>query len=106
MFRTRQSFSLTMLLAILLGAALAVSLAAPDVAAGPAADAARKPANALTDGERAGDWKLLFDGKTTKGWRRYHGKGVPDQWTVVDGVLVHDPKAGKEGGDIVTLGQY
>ena len=29
------------------------------------------PANGLTEAERRGGWKLLFDGKTAKGWRNF-----------------------------------
>jgi hypothetical protein len=63
-------------------------------------------ANTLTDKERADGWKLLFDGKTTQGWRKYKGKEVPDKWKVVDGTLVFQPKGGKSGGDIVTVDQF
>jgi hypothetical protein len=35
----------------------------------------------------AGEWRSLFDGKTTAGWRAYHGTAMPDKWFVKDGVL-------------------
>ena len=57
--------------------------------------------NTLTDSEKAGGWKLLFDGKTTAGWAARGGKPFPDKgWTVLDGALHHAKGAG--GGDIVT----
>ena len=57
--------------------------------------------NTLTDSEKAGGWKLLFDGKTTAGWVALGGKPFPDKgWTVLDGALHHAKGAG--GGDIVT----
>jgi len=62
--------------------------------------------NTLTDDERAAGWKLLFDGKTTNGWRRFKGEGVGDKWQVIDGALVFKPKGGKTGGDIITLDQF
>jgi hypothetical protein len=62
--------------------------------------------NALTDAERAAGWKLLFDGKSTDGWRAYRGKDVPGNWKVADGALVLDPGAGKGGGDIVTKDEF
>lgn len=58
--------------------------------------------NTLTDKEKAAGWKLLFDGKTTKGWHRYRGKEVGDRWKAVDGTLALLHKEGKNGGDIVT----
>lgn len=49
-----------------------------------------------------GDWKLLFDGKTTAGWRGYGMDSMPSGWQVVDGTL---SRVGP-GGDIVTRDQY
>ena len=65
--------------------------------------AAEDPApNTLSEKEKADGWKLLFDGKSTKGWHRYKGKKVGDRWKVVDGTLSLVHKDGKDGGDIVT----
>jgi hypothetical protein len=71
-----------------------------------AADAADAKQNTLTEKEKKAGWKLLFDGKTTKGWRRFKGKGMPDKWKVADGVLGFYPDEGKNGGDIVTTDKY
>ena len=49
-----------------------------------------------------GDWRSLFDGKTTAGWRGYRQKTAPDGWQVVDGALT---RVGK-GGDIVTVDRF
>lgn len=66
-----------------------------------------KPTNTLTAAEKAAGWKLLFDGKTTEGWRKFKGKDVGDRWKVEEeGVLVFDPKFGKSGGDIITADKY
>lgn len=56
--------------------------------------------NTLTKAEAHSGWKLLFDGKTTKGWHNFKQKTISDGWKVVDGVLtiVDANKA----GDIVT----
>src|SRR6266852_2720936 len=62
--------------------------------------------NTLTEQEKAAGWKLLFDGKTTDGWRAYRGKKMPDKWHVLDGALVFTPGSGNQGGDIVTTDQY
>jgi hypothetical protein len=61
--------------------------------------------NTLTADEQAGGWKLLFDGKTTAGWRAIGKKEFPTKgWVVEDGILKHIAKAG--GGDIVTADDY
>jgi hypothetical protein len=50
----------------------------------------------------AGDWRLLFDGRTTAGWRGYRRQDVPDGWQVVDGALT---RVGG-GGDLITVDQF
>jgi hypothetical protein len=50
----------------------------------------------------AGEWRPLFDGKTTAGWRGYKTQDVPAGWAVVDGVLVKEGKS----TDLVTKDQY
>src|SRR5713226_941609 len=72
--------------------------------AAPARDATKL--NTLTDAEKKAGWKLLFDGKTTDGWRRYKAEGMPASWKVVNGSLVSLPKSPQERGDIVTLEQF
>jgi cytochrome c len=72
------------------------------VLGGVARPAAEPAPNTLTDKEKTDGWKLLFDGKTTKGWHKYKGKEVGDRWKVVDGTLSLVHKDGKDGGDIVT----
>lgn len=59
--------------------------------------------NTLTNQEKAAGWKLLFDGKSTDGWRGYKQQTVPAGWNVVDGTLT---LSGKRIGDIVTIDQY
>ncbi|HKB52759.1 MAG TPA: DUF1080 domain-containing protein [Ramlibacter sp.] len=54
--------------------------------------------NTLTSAEHAAGWRLLFDGKTTDGWRGYRMDSVPVGWRVVDGALTR--VAG--GDDILT----
>ena len=62
--------------------------------------------NMLTKKEEKDGWRLLFDGKSTKGWRNYNAKSIGDAWKVEDGALVLNPSGGKKGGDIITEGQY
>ncbi len=67
--------------------------------------ATRAAENELTDAEKKDGWVLLFDGKTTTGWKKPGGKAFPDKgWEVVDGTLHHKPKGG--GGDIITEQPY
>jgi len=58
--------------------------------------------NTLTKREVADGWILLFDGKTTNGWRGFQKKEVPDGWQVEDGALVRKG----QGGDIVTVDEF
>ncbi len=70
-----------------------------------AGSAAEPPPNTLTDTERAAGWKLLFDGRSTAGWRSFRAAGFPDKgWAVEDGCLRHLPKGG--GGDIITTEKF
>src|SRR5687768_17877509 len=73
--------------------------------------AALQEPNTLSEEEKKAGWKLLFDGKTTDGWRGYKKETMPPGWRAVDGVLAR--VAGGEGGkgagggdDIVTLDEY
>ncbi|MEM8527769.1 MAG: family 16 glycoside hydrolase [Bacteroidota bacterium] len=71
-------------------------------------EAAAKPNladNTLTDAEKAAGWKLLFDGKTTDGWHKFKEEGIGKSWQVQDGALHFNPSV-KDGGDIVTDGEY
>ena len=59
--------------------------------------------NTLSDQEKKAGFKLLFDGKTTNGWRSYQKKQINPGWQVVDRALTR----AKEGaGDIVSQDQY
>jgi len=66
------------------------------VAQTPASDT--PPPNTLSAAERAAGWRLLFDGRTTAGWRGYKKATLPSGWRVVGGTL---SRIGG-GGDIVT----
>jgi hypothetical protein len=61
------------------------------------------PVNTLTPQEQQAGWKLLFDGKSTTGWRNYKKQDVGPGWTVVDGILT---RSGDNAGDIITLDKY
>ncbi|MDL2208344.1 DUF1080 domain-containing protein [Parabacteroides sp. OttesenSCG-928-O15] len=66
--------------------------------------------NSLSESETADGWKLLFDGKTSNGWRGAHKDAFPSHgWTIADGqMIVHKSGGGEStnGGDIVTTDQY
>jgi hypothetical protein len=66
--------------------------------------AAPEPAaNRITLTERKAGFRLLFDGKTTRGWRGYRKKGVPAGWKVVGGALALVEKG---AGDLVTTDSF
>ncbi len=69
----------------------------------PASSLFSEEVNQLTRSETLSGWKLLFDGKSTEGWRNYKKEGISDGWKVVDGTLVRE---GKGAGDIVTKKKY
>ncbi len=66
--------------------------------------------NNLSNAEKRNGVSLLFDGRTTNGWRGAHKTTFPAKgWSINDGVLSVQPSGGKEaanGGDIVTDKKY
>jgi hypothetical protein len=66
--------------------------------------------NTISPREQVEGWRLLWDGKTTEGWRGARLDGFPEKgWTIEDGVLSVDKGDGGEstnGGDIVTTETY
>ena len=67
-------------------------------------------ANNLSAAEKKNGFSLLFDGKTSNGWRGAYKKTFPQKgWTVANGMLEVQPSDGGEstnGGDIVTEKEY
>jgi glucose/arabinose dehydrogenase len=59
--------------------------------------------NTLSPSEKKSGWELLFDGKTTEGWRNYKQDGISDGWKVEGGKLV---RAENGAGDIITKEQF
>ncbi len=72
--------------------------------------AAEQAPNTLTKQEISDGWKLLFDGKTTNGWRGAKLEKFPGfGWVVENGeltVLEPGDAESRHGGDIVTVDQY
>lgn len=68
------------------------------------------PVNTLTESERAAGWRLLWDGKTTGGWRGVKSDKFPAQyWEIADGVFtVHktDGFRAVGGGNIITQERF
>lgn len=62
--------------------------------------------NTLTPRETEEGWRLLFDGKTSKGWTSAKGEAFPSKgWNTDDGtltVLSSDGSEGGRGGDVIT----
>lgn len=67
-------------------------------------------ANQLTEAERGQGWRLLWDGKTSKGWKGAKLKSFPDKgWKIEGGVLSVLASGGGEarnGGDIITTEEF
>ncbi|MBC8065579.1 MAG: DUF1080 domain-containing protein [Chlorobia bacterium] len=61
-------------------------------------------ANTLTPEESKAGWRLLFDGKSTAGWKNFKSDTIRPGWQVKDGVLTSvDPN---NAGDIVTKDKF
>lgn len=59
--------------------------------------------NVLSKQEKKEGWKLLFNGRNTKGWRNFNSNAIGKQWIVEESALKLE---GKGGGDIVTENDY
>ncbi len=74
------------------------------------ADTGQPAENLLTQEEQKDGWKLLFDGKTTAGWRGAYLDKFPEKgWAIENGTLTVQESGGAEarhGGDIVTVDEY
>jgi len=87
--------------------AAGASLASAQMGAGP---------NALTAAERAAGWRLLFDGKTFKGWKGLGYDSVPTaHWKIANGAIekIASGKVAKmpdgqpaNGGDLMTVDTF
>ncbi len=69
--------------------------------------------NQLTEAEKAEGWKLLFDGKSTKGWHKFKTNTIGKKWKAQDGALYfvgdeenEDEATAAEGGDILTDDEF
>ena len=66
--------------------------------------------NELISYEKEQGWELLFDGKSSEGWKGAYMEGFPEKgWTINDGVLTIEASGGGEStnaGDIVTQEEF
>ena len=67
--------------------------------------------NQLSEKEKAEGWVLLFDGKTSEGWKGNNRNDFPGGWVIEDGTLrckgSGEGEAGaKDGGDIITTQEF
>jgi hypothetical protein len=66
--------------------------------------------NTLTKEEQAAGWKLLWDGKTTDGWRSAKNKEFPSKsWTITNDefkIISSGNAESQAGGDIITRKEY
>lgn len=71
--------------------------AAPQKKEGDKASAAL---NSLTEKEVKTGWILLFDGKTTEGWRGYNKTNFPSDWNIEDGAIHLKGSGNGEAGSV------
>ena len=66
--------------------------------------------NTLTATEKLNAWRLLWDGKTNKGWRSAKSNSFPEKgWIMKNGALIVAKRNGQEsahGGDIISKEKY
>jgi len=66
--------------------------------------AAEPSPNKITAEDKAGGWKLLFDGTTTRGWHSFKKETFPtNEWVIEDGWL---HCVGKKGGDLISDAEF
>ena len=87
-----------------------ISVLLLSVAAMASSAMAQTAPNTLSNTEKSDGWVLLWDGKTTDGWRKEKMTGFPTKgWSVEDGYLKIAATGGAESafaGDIVTTKKY
>lgn len=59
--------------------------------------------NTLTAEEKTVGWRLLFDGKSTAGWRGYKSRTMPGSWRVEHGSLLPRREKDVSSGDMITI---
>jgi hypothetical protein len=104
--------NVTALCRIVMGTVSAVAVLLPALVTGaePARPVAATRPNTLTDQERALGFRLLWDGKTSTGWRGAKSSEFPKEgWLIEDGALTVSETGGRESraaGDIITTAKF
>jgi len=64
--------------------------------------------NTLSKADAKAGWELLWDGKTSNGWRSVRGEAFPESgWGLTDGTVTVNPEGSTgHGGDIITVEKY
>ncbi|WP_316823883.1 DUF1080 domain-containing protein [Pedobacter miscanthi] len=62
--------------------------------------------NRISEKEKQDGFKLLFDGKTLKGWHLYNQGNIPSAWRASNGELRCIPGTGAAHGDLVTNSKF
>ena len=82
-------------------AAFLIFIMACDSPSRPSPAAPLEP-NTLSPDEISAGWRLLFDGRSTTGWRRYRSAAPISGWEILNGELTRVAPA----GDIITAEQF
>lgn len=78
-------------------------------AASPAVFQVNAVNNTLSSKQASDGWKLLFDGKTSNGWKSVNGGEFPQTgWAIENGMIkvISIQQERKRGGDIMTADKY
>ena len=63
-------------------------------------DREKSAINTLTEKEAKTGWVLLFDGKTSNGWRGYNKTNFPSDWNIEDGTIHLKGSGNGEAGSV------
>ena len=63
-------------------------------------DKEKSAINTLTEKEAKTGWILLFDGKTSNGWRGYNKTNFPSDWNIEDGTIHLKGSGNGEAGSV------
>ena len=76
----------------------------------PIHETAAPELNTISAAEKSAGWRLLWDGKTSEGWRSAHGQDFPKAgWKMDNGILSINETGGAESaaaGDIITREKF